>query len=642
MFLIAAAVVAAVVAAPRAAGAPPAKGPTPQQSQQSQQTQQPPTPQVPVFRTGVNAVRVDVSVIGSNDLPVAGLQASDFTLTEDGIPQKIDTFQFLRLDGRPRPGASESLEIRNQDAGERAASRDDVRVFALFLDDYHVERLPSITIPLRDALVHFVDTLGPTDVVALMDPLTPLSALEFTRARAALQAQIRQFEGRQGEIFPVKSPAEEAQLRSGDIGRIRAQVSLSSLEALVTYLGSLKEGRKTVVYVSEGPRIGAISDLNSDVERVIRAANRGNVTINTLDPRGLGMTPFGGNDVAYRLAHETGGRAIVNTNNLKDGLDHVVADASAYYLLGYVPARDFNDGKFHRIEVKVDRRRLRVEARRGYWAPSAAEIAAAQAEAAKPVEPGLPGALTGLEEARAARLVNVWLGWSRGAGGTTHVTVAWEPARTGTDRTAASVQVEPVAGERGQALADARTLAAGEVGSLRPRAGHRGPARLGARQGRHHARRVDAAAHGPEPGGWPAGARHAALLRRRLSVRLPEDPGQRGPDAHGLAPLRAHGSGARGSRVLRGVRRPDGDRRAAEPPGRAPGRLAGAAARGRTDARGDSGVEPGDRRLRAARPGRGRRPDREPARGVPGGAVTTGCTGCTRCTKVHRVPVSRS
>ncbi len=469
-FLIVAAVAVAGTVAPHAAGIGTPPGQTPQDPQQ--QTQQPPPqqqtqqPAPPVFRTGVNAVRVDVSVVGSKDLPVSGLQASDFTLTEDGVPQKIDTFQFLRLDGQPRPDDHSSLRIRDRAAGERAAAREDVRAFAILFDDYHVDRHPAITIPMRDALVHFINSLGPTDVVALMEPLTSLSDLEFTRSRPELVAAIRTWEGRQGQIFPVKSPAEEAQLRSGDVARIRAQVSLSALEALVTYLGSLKEGRKTVIFVSQGPHIGTMSDLNQDVERVIRAANRGNVTINTMDPRGLGMTPFGGDDVPYRLAHETGGRAIVNTNNLANGLDDVVADASAYYLLGYVPARDFNDGKFHRIEVKVARRGLHVVARRGYWAPSAAEIAAAQAAAARPMDPGLTGAISSLSETRAMRLVNVWLGWSLGAPGRTHLTVAWEPLLTGTDRQAAAVRIEPVAGEGGQAIAAARTLEKGDVAAF--------------------------------------------------------------------------------------------------------------------------------------------------------------------------------
>ena len=50
-----------------------------------------------------------------------------------------------------------------------------------------------------------------------------------------------------------------------------------------------------------------------------------------------------------------------------------MADASAYYLIGYTPTRRGNDGKFHEIKVRVKRRGVRVTARRGYWAASEKE-----------------------------------------------------------------------------------------------------------------------------------------------------------------------------------------------------------------------------------------------------------------------------
>jgi VWFA-related protein len=430
--------------------------------QNSQHTPQQP----PLFRAGVNAVRVDVSVTDHEDRPITGLTASDFELTEDGVPQKIDTVQFLRLDGRPAPGSDELLDINTREDGEQQAARDDVRVFAVFLDDYHIERQPPISIPLQKALVHFVDALGPTDVVALMHPLTSLDDVQFTRSHSDLEAIMREFEGRQGDSVP-RSPAEEAQMMSGDPGRLRAQVSLSALEALVTYLGGLKEGRKTVIYVSEGPRLAAESDLNDDVERVIRAANQGNVTIDTMDPRGLGDVSYYGDDVPDRLAEGTGGRAIVNTNDLASGLDRVIADASAYYMLGYTPARDLNDGRFHRIQVRVAPRGAHVVARRGYWAPSAAEVRAAATLAEKPVEPGLPGALSEMAPSGEDRLVDVWLGWSRGAPGRTTLTVAWDSERALEGAHAVTrLLVQPLVKEGGAALADGQTFPASDVATF--------------------------------------------------------------------------------------------------------------------------------------------------------------------------------
>ena len=76
----------------------------------------------------------------------------------------------------------------------------------------------------------------------------------------------------------------------------------------------------------------------------------------------------------YRLSGETGGHAIVNTNDLARGLEKVVRDASHYYLLGYAPSRELNDGKFHKIAVKVKRKGAKSVARRGYYAPSTDEM----------------------------------------------------------------------------------------------------------------------------------------------------------------------------------------------------------------------------------------------------------------------------
>jgi len=98
------------------------------------------------------------------------------------------------------------------------------------------------------------------------------------------------------------------------------------------------------------------------------------------------------------LAENTDGRAIVDTNGLSDGFRKISDELSAYYLLGYSSTNTNLDGKFHRIEVKVDRPKVSVSARRGYLAGTAAAVAAAAATTAA-VVPGVAEAL-----ARAARL----------------------------------------------------------------------------------------------------------------------------------------------------------------------------------------------------------------------------------------------
>lgn len=395
----------------------------------------------PIFRARVNLVRVDVTVLGRDGEPIEDLQPSDFLVKEDGIPQTVETVQFVRLTGETPSELRESTVIRSADHAAVEAAREDVRLFVLFLDDYHVDKAPQVMIPLRRTLKAFVDRLKPYDLVAVMDPLTPLSHIEFTRDRNRVLEIVQKFEGRRGELFPVRSAAEEAQQSQRNIWELRAGVTLDAMNAIVTRLGGLREGRKSVLFVSQGPPMSLRSINWPRMEEVVQAANRGNVTIHTLDPRPLGSSEFGGNLVLRRFSDESGGRAIFNTNDHSEYLEAVFKDASTYYLVGYTPTREAADGKFHKIEVEVKRPRVRVVARRGYWAPRAEEMNAAPVE---PVAPAVMTALSNMVAPRTGRTAEIWVGYSRGDEAGTRVTVAWEPtARTG-NTAATRVDVERI------------------------------------------------------------------------------------------------------------------------------------------------------------------------------------------------------
>jgi VWFA-related protein len=423
------AALALVVAAQSRVGAvAPGKSSGPQ-SQQTQPPQSPPQgQQPPTFRAGVKLVRVDASVTTGGNKPVSDLLAGDFEVMEDGVVQRVETAQFLRLDGQPTRGDETSLEIRSREHGLAEAAREDVRLFVIFLDDYHIDRLPSVTIPMRRELTAFLSRFQPTDLLAIVDPLTPGDAITFTRSIGDLTTFVRQFEGRHNEIFPVKNAAEEAQLKSGDVERLRAQVTLSALSALCVHLGGLREGRKTVVFVSQGPPlVFGSGTLDMDLRDVVESANRANVTIDVVDPRGLG-TYTQAADSMYSLAAGTGGRAVLNTNNFELGLRQVVEDASAYYLLGYAPTRTEDDGKYHKISVKVKRPGVHVLAREGYWAPSRRELTAAAEAANRPQVPGVATAMKTMARLEPRGAVQAWFGLSRMPEGGTQATVTWEPA----------------------------------------------------------------------------------------------------------------------------------------------------------------------------------------------------------------------
>ena len=76
-------------------------------------------PQPPTFRVGVGAVRVDVTVVGRDGLPVTDLTREDFEVREDGAVQRVQLFQHVRLTGEPPAGSDESLKIRSPDHAQQ-------------------------------------------------------------------------------------------------------------------------------------------------------------------------------------------------------------------------------------------------------------------------------------------------------------------------------------------------------------------------------------------------------------------------------------------------------------------------------------------------------------------------------------------
>jgi hypothetical protein len=295
-----------------------------------------------------------------------------------------------------------------------------------------------------------------TDLFAVMDPLTPIDALNLTRNKQDLFDRIEKLQGRLGGFVPPRSVLEESQysLRGPDRIRIRAQITMTAMKSLVEYLGALREGRTSVLFISEGPPLMVDgSSMTDELRDVVTAANRGNVVIHTLDPRELGMTHFssGSNE---SLSLDTGGRRLANSNDYSKGLRAVMADASAYYLLGYAPKRQPADGKFHSIDVKVKRKGAHVIARKGYWAPTPQEMKPREPVPTAPAD--VTDALGRIAPPPVTRVMDWWLGFERGESAVTRATFSWEPL----DRAGAAGRTpQRVSVSLGGAAADAEHLA---------------------------------------------------------------------------------------------------------------------------------------------------------------------------------------
>ena len=454
------------------------------------QAQQPPTQQPPVIRRGVNFVSVDVIVTDKKTGNVVlDLGKDDFEVREDKKPQSVQTFDIVKIDGEPA-NAVKPAEIRSTFDEEREAARPDVRLFVLLLDDYHVRRGNDMVV--RKPLMDFVNNqLGPQDMVAVMYPTTPVTAMTFTRNHDSLIEAINHFEGRKGMYEPRNEFEERyAYYPVAQVEQIRNDVTMGALKGAAVRMGGMREGRKSVIFVSEGfissipaqlndpaaalpglgnparnrPGVDPISnprqeagdffnevDLDSRLREVFDTANRNNTSIYSVDPRGLAVNEYdigqGVSQASDRksltqsidtlrvISDNTDGRAIVNRNDLATGMKQIMRDMSGYYLLGYTSNTATTDGKFHTIDVRVKRPGVDVRARKGYWAYTADDAARATAPPKPGPPPAVASALNGIQEPARGHAARFWFGTERGENGMTRLTFVWEPiASTPGDR----------------------------------------------------------------------------------------------------------------------------------------------------------------------------------------------------------------
>jgi VWFA-related protein len=460
---------------PSSPAAPPPAAPAPAQ-QAPPDGQQPPR-----IRTGINYVRVDVIVTDKNGQPVLDLAPEDFSVSEDGKPQKVDAFDVVKIDGVATEIASgPPRAIKNDFDEEREASRPDVRLFVILLDDYHVRRGNDLSV--RKPLIEFIENqLAPADMVAIMYPLTPVTDLRFSRDRASAVSAIQTFLGRKFDYTPRNMFEEKyANYPSSVVERVRNEVTMGALKGAAVKMGGLREGRKSIIFVSEGftamlpaqlqdpnasmpgrgnpykgdagaPQASATenllakADLLSDMQQVFNTLNRQNTSIYAVDPRGLAAFEYDINEVVglqqdalglrasldtlEELAANTDGRAIINRNDLATGMKQIMRDSSGYYLLGYNSTQAPTDGKFHAIKVSVKRKGVDVRARKGYWAYTLEDVARATSEASKPEAPSaVTTALVDLAAPARDRAARFWIGTARGENGKTRLTFLWEPA----------------------------------------------------------------------------------------------------------------------------------------------------------------------------------------------------------------------
>jgi VWFA-related protein len=397
------------------------------QSAQSPPAQARPQREQPAvtFKVEVNYVEVDATVTDLRGNPVRGLSKDDFQLLEDGKPQAISVFSLvdIPIERAERPLFSPTPIEPDVKTNERGF---DGRVFVLVLDDLHTHPLGSVRV--RKAAHEFVDRyVGANDLVAVIQTGGRLDgAQDFTSSRRLLDRAIDRFMGQKtrsatlGKIDQYVgqrgTPNASDPLRDPDEAErgYKARNTLETLESLSNWMAGIRGRRKAVVFFSEGVDYDITDPINnryaSDIiqttQDLIGAATRANVSIYSVDPRGL--TAFGDDSMEIQsygpdapaelsnaglqselrlsqdslrvLADETGGFAAVNSNDMRSAFSRILDESSTYYILGYYPANDRRDGRFRKLEVRVTKPGVQVRARRGYVAPKG-KVAPPTAEA---------------------------------------------------------------------------------------------------------------------------------------------------------------------------------------------------------------------------------------------------------------------
>ena len=157
----------------------------------------------PTFRTDINFVRVDVIVTDKQGNPVHDLRQEDFEVTEDGKPQSIQTFKLVNVTENAGVGSDPPREVRNVIEEQTEAARDDVRLFAVFLDDYHVRLENSMR--AREPIARFIEEpLQAADMAGIMYPLWSINDVMLTRNRKDVAGAIRGVPGPQVRLHAAE------------------------------------------------------------------------------------------------------------------------------------------------------------------------------------------------------------------------------------------------------------------------------------------------------------------------------------------------------------------------------------------------------------------------------------------------------
>jgi VWFA-related protein len=377
------------------------------------------------FSTTRQLVVEDVIVKSQNGKPVDNLKASDFLVTEDGKPQQVSVFEFQKLSDEAVPAPAPALQKRTEVAAAAPApvvkpltaleiapekpgdlKYRDKRLMVMFFD--------MTSMPIQDqmraqaAALKFLNTqMTASDLMAIMTFASDIKVVEdFTDDRDLLTQDIKKLVIGEGQGLDETVSDDSAsdtgaafQQDDTEFNIFNTDRQLSALESAVKMLASLNE-KKALVYFASGMTRNGL-DNQAQLQATINAAIRSNVSFYPIDARGLVATaPLGDatkgspgsqgmysgssaravtsnfqgqQETLYTLASDTGGKALLDNNDLSMGIVQAQKDISSYYIIGYYSANDALDGKFRRVKITLkdkdaEGRVAKLDYRQGYYA----------------------------------------------------------------------------------------------------------------------------------------------------------------------------------------------------------------------------------------------------------------------------------
>ena len=337
-----------------------------------------------------------------------GLIDKDFTVTEDGVPQTISVFQFERLEDTPAPAppagaqqpAAEVVQPKIPTQITPPAPGDsryrDRRLLVLFFDSMNVS--PADQLRAFTAADKFIRTQMKTpDLVAIMSfAAGSVKVLQdFTNDQEALFAVLEKLIYPDDYDYATADTTAAFGQDTGEFNIFNTDRQLAALQTAVSMLKTVNE-QKSLVYFAGGLRLNG-TDNQAQLRATINAAIRSNVAFFPVDARGLVATlplgdatrpspgeigVFNGNmamssitnfqrsqDSLYALASDTGGKALLDNNDLAAGIVQAEQAITSYYVIGYYSSNTNLDGKFRRVKITLkETPTAKLDYRQGYYA----------------------------------------------------------------------------------------------------------------------------------------------------------------------------------------------------------------------------------------------------------------------------------